>query len=317
MLKVRSTPNLYGVTLMGDYDDLSNLYDSISNYLAFYQDNSVWFPYHEYEYMLSLNYDIRHCYQGDRGYEAVDNCADRFEEWGSPDFGLPTDARKEYRKLYKDFKNGNLYYKVEILYPLILHYIVTFEQILEDDPREEWLETETEFGGKWSEHYSIIDAMRDRAAIAHLVSLFWENLQNLLGREKAAALHRYYGYSECPIPSAIYCDVLMHCQLVNFEEMSKDEKLDYLLASVYEIIGVDDIEEYPDEFEDDGELYREAIKRLNAGGLKRFPIRVEFYDALDKLYDPDKPLYRNGFEQFMNDTYGVDLGPFETGEFKW
>ena len=97
MLKVRSTPNLYGVTLMGDYDDLDKLYDSISNYLAFYQDNSVWFPYPEYEYMLSLNYDIRHCYQGDRGYEAVDNWADRFEAYGSPDYGLPVESRKEYR----------------------------------------------------------------------------------------------------------------------------------------------------------------------------------------------------------------------------
>ena len=110
MLKVRTTPNLYGVTLMGDYDDLDKLYDSINNYLAFYQDNSVWFQYHEYEYMLALNYDIRHCYQGDRGYEAVDNCADRFEDLGSPDFGLPVEIRKEYRKLFKDLKNGNLYY---------------------------------------------------------------------------------------------------------------------------------------------------------------------------------------------------------------
>ena len=189
MLKVRSTPNLYGVTLMGDYDDLDKLYDSISNYLAFYQDNSVWFPYHEYEYMLSLNYDIRHCYQGDRGYEAVDNCADRFEAYGSPDYGLPAESRKEYRKLYKDFKNGNLYYKVEILYPLILHYMITFEQILEDEPTEDWLDTENEIGDKWSERYSMIDAMRDRAAISHLVSLFWENLQDVLMLREYADLN--------------------------------------------------------------------------------------------------------------------------------
>ena len=317
MLKVRSTPNLYGVTLMGDYDDLDKLYDSISNYLAFYQENSVWFPYHEYEYMLALNYDIRHCYQGDRGYEAVDNCADRFEDLGSPDFGLPVEMRKEYRKLFKDFKNGNLYYKVEILYPLILHYMITFEQILEDEPTEDWLDKETEFGGKWSERYSMIDALRDKAAISHLVSLFWENLQELLGREKAAALHRYYVTNECPIPSAIYCDTLVHCQLVNFEKMTRDEKLDYLLAAAYEIMGIDDIEEYPDEHEEDARLYNEAIAQLNAGDANRFPVRQGFYEAMDEAFDPSKPMYRNDFDQFLNDKYGTDPNPFETRNFNW
>ena len=317
MLKVRSTPNLYGVTLMGDYDDLDKLYDSISNYLAFYQDNSVWFPYHEYEYMLSLNYDIRHCYQGDRGYEAVDNCADRFEAYGSPDYGLPAESRKEYRKLYKDFKNGNLYYKVEILYPLILHYMITFEQILEDEPTEDWLDTENEIGDKWSERYSMIDAMRDKAAIGHLVSLLWENLQDVLGREKAAALHRYYITNECPIPSAIYCDALVHCQLVNFEKMTRDEKLDYLLAAAYEIMGIDDIEEYPDEHEEDAALYNEAIAQLNAGDANRFPVRQGFYEAMDEAFDPSKPMYRNDFDQFLNDKYGIDPDPFETGDFNW
>ena len=35
MLKIKTTPNLYGVTLMGDYEDLNELYDSISRYLRF------------------------------------------------------------------------------------------------------------------------------------------------------------------------------------------------------------------------------------------------------------------------------------------
>ena len=34
MLKIKTTPNLYGVTLMGDYEDLDKLYDNISNYLS-------------------------------------------------------------------------------------------------------------------------------------------------------------------------------------------------------------------------------------------------------------------------------------------
>ena len=152
-------------------------------------------------------------------------------------------------------------------------------------PRIGLIDTENEVGDKWSERYSMIDAMRDKAAISHLVSLFWENLQDVLGSEKAAALHRYYITNECPIPSAIYCDALIHCQLVNFEEMTREEKLDFLLAAAYEIMGVEDIEEYPDEHEEDADLYNAATERL--------------------------------FDQFLNDRYGVDPNPFETGDFEW
>ena len=39
MIKIETTPNLYGITLSGDYQDLNELYDSISRYLNFYQEN--------------------------------------------------------------------------------------------------------------------------------------------------------------------------------------------------------------------------------------------------------------------------------------
>ena len=28
-------------------------------------------------------------------------------------------------------------------------------------------------------------------------------------------------------------------------------------------------------------------------------------------------IYRNEFDKFLNDTYGEDPDPFETGEFEW
>ena len=28
-------------------------------------------------------------------------------------------------------------------------------------------------------------------------------------------------------------------------------------------------------------------------------------------------MYRNEFDQFLNDRYGVDPNPFETGDFEW
>jgi hypothetical protein len=99
--------------------------------------------------------------------------------------------------------------------------------------------------------------------------------------------------------------------------MTRDEKLEFLLAAAYEIMGVDDIEEYPDDHEEDARLYNEAIAQLNAGDANRFPVRQEFYEAMDESFDPSKPMYRNDFDQFLNDKYGIDPDPFETGDFNW
>ena len=131
---------MYGVTLMGDYEDLDKLYDSISNYLSFYIDNAEYYPYHEYEYLLSLNYDIRHCYQGDRGYEIIDNNSDSYGSMAGVILEPTEEFREEIKNVRKSQKKGNLYYTVEILYPLIFHYMIAFEEILIDEPMDSWLE---------------------------------------------------------------------------------------------------------------------------------------------------------------------------------
>ena len=319
MLKIKTTPNLYGVTLMGDYEDLDKLYDSLSNYLSFYIDNVEYYPYHEYEYLLALNYDIRHCNQGDRGYETVENMADRFGEWASAskDYGFSEEATKVFKKLYSNHKHGNLYYSVDILYPLIFHYMIAFEEILLDEPADSWLEKETDFGWKWSERYSMIDAKRDRAAIANLVGLFWENVQDLFGREKAKSIYDYFNEVEYTLPSSMYCDALIHCQLINFPDMSDEEKLEFLLASIYEITDVDNLNTYPEDYEPSTSEYKDAVEALNNYDIPRFPVKESFYDALDEVYDPNKPFYREDFDRFLNDTYGEDPDPFETAPLNW
>jgi hypothetical protein len=64
-----------------------------------------------------------------------------------------------------------------------------------------------------------IDAVRDRGYLCHLTGLFWQNLQELLGKEKANVIYDYYMGADFPAPTAMYCDALIHCQLVNFEEV--------------------------------------------------------------------------------------------------
>jgi len=317
MIKIKTTPNLYGVTLMGDYDDLDKLYDSISNYLSFYNDTHEEFPYNEYEYLLSLNYDIRHCYQGDRNFLSVDNSADRLGEWASPEFGLPEELRKKYKDLYEKHKNGNLYYSVEIIYPVIFHYMLSFEEILIEEPTDEWLDTETEFGSIWRERYSLIDAMRDRAALINLVGMLWENVQELFGREIAERTYDYFMESGYTGSASIYCDALIHCELVQFVKMNRQEKLMYLLACLYEQMDVYNLKEYPEEYKESAAEYKAAIDALNGRGEIRFPVRDDFYDNFEEVYDLDRPMRRNRFEEFLNETYGKDPDPFELEQFEW
>lgn len=165
--------------------------------------------------------------------------------------------------------------------------------------------------------WTLKDAKRDRAAIASLVGLFWDNVQELFGREKAKNIYDYFNEVEYTLPSSMYCDALIHCQLVNFPNMSRDEKREYLLGAVYEIIDTDNLNTYPDAYEPSTSEYRAVIKSLTKSSIPRFPVKDEFYKALDKIYDPKKPLYRNDFDRFLNDTYGEDPDPFESGNFEW
>ena len=102
-----------------------------------------------------------------------------------------------------------------------------------------------------------IDAVRDRGYLCHLTGLFWQNLQELLGKEKANVIYDYYMGADFPAPTAMYCDALIHCQLVNFEEVP--ESINH---------------------------YAKAIAALNKEGFIRFPVREDFYTKLDEVYDP-------------------------------
>ena len=81
MLTITTTKHQLGALISGDYNDLNELYDSLSRYLDFYQTNNEEQPYSEYEFLLSLNYDIRHAFQGNREYISVKNNAKAGDEY--------------------------------------------------------------------------------------------------------------------------------------------------------------------------------------------------------------------------------------------
>ena len=212
-----------------------------------------------------------------------------------------------------DFGRGNLYFSVEILYPLIFHYLIAFENILEDEPLKQWFDTESEFGGPWKERYTWVDVMHDRAQMTLLCALFWDNLQDLFGKEKAKDAYDYYQSVEYGMPYELYCNALIHCQCGKFKELSREEKTDFLLASLYEIIGSEDLLEYPDELQKYLEVYKNALEGVGRNGKTIMPLKAEFFDAMARKYDPVKPMYEEDFDRFLTETYG----PTEDDGWDW
>ena len=187
MITVKTTPNRFGISLQGDYQDLNALYDSISRYLDFYMANNEFYPYHEYEYLLSLNYDIYHS------------------------IPISDQGKTDFSNIRRKFKNGNLYFGVDILYPLVFHYLVNMSEITYEDPYTDWFNNLPDH----MEDYNMIHANKDRAMILHFISLLWENVEDLLGSELALEIMEYYESSEeFVLAPSLYTDALVHKSLM-------------------------------------------------------------------------------------------------------
>jgi hypothetical protein len=140
MLIVEMTPNLLGIKIAGDYDDLNELYDAIWALTIadsdFPEDKRLRGTADELAMstrLLSLCYDIRHAYQGDRNVELKDN---GLNEWTAECLGIDTNLK-------------SVVFSVEVLYPeamyeaLILNYLMAkrTNHMLESnavDMRDEW-----------------------------------------------------------------------------------------------------------------------------------------------------------------------------------
>ena len=299
MLQIRTTPHLYGISLLGDYQDLNALYDSISRYLAFYSENTEQWPYFEYEYMLSLNYDIRHAYQGDRGVEFQENNAENSGRMAEVIYHLPGEIAAVNQARRNRGRNGNLYFRVEILYPLVFHYLVTLEAILAD-----YLLPDEDTASGGLQEYTKIQANMDRMQISHFTALLWENLASLFGKEHAEILYRYFAEREySSLPGSIYIDALLHCQLVQFRKMTAEEKKAFLLTSLLEVLDSDMMLDSPEEFQEANALRTQAAERLSPANFCA-PSRDSFYTALEALGNPKQSLYEDDFEEFLAQTYG-------------
>lgn len=99
MIKITNTPNLLGIAIHGDYEDLKALHIAMSDYLDFYFDHMKEpGAYNCYETILGLCYDIRHAYQGDRNIESIENNAENISQLASLIYEVDEAAIMKERK---------------------------------------------------------------------------------------------------------------------------------------------------------------------------------------------------------------------------
>ena len=185
MIKVRNTPQLAGITILGDYEDLDALYDAVSNYSRFFlnhQDND--YAENCLECLLGLCYDLRHAYQGDRGYESVENRADSIGLTAGLLYELPQEYKNNVEATRALYENGNLYFSVEVLYPWALYYMFTLKTITEAHFRNQWFED-------LEVPYDKYAAEKDEALLQYFVQLIWEALRSEIPEDVLSSVYEY------------------------------------------------------------------------------------------------------------------------------
>lgn len=197
MIKIKDTKNMIGITIHGDYEDLQALHGALSDYLRFYFDHQEGREADScYETILGLCYDIRHAYQGDRNIESVENNYENIAQLACCIYQVDESAIKKERRKYK---NGNLYFNVEVLYPWAIYYLFALQAIAEDYYQHAWFQDD-ELG------YTEYQAECDLALIQYFVHLLWTKLREHLPEEVTAILwdhtricnhiEYYYGISD-------------------------------------------------------------------------------------------------------------------------
>lgn len=208
MISIKSTPKLNGITIQGDFDDLNNLYEAISDYTTFYIDgilneieaeyvkehgvaikdmtveqrdtffqlNQSEITYFEElrENILGLCYDIRHAFQGDRGVVLAENGCDLLYE------------------CEEDLPSKNLQFSVEVLYPWAFYYLFALRDMLDNMYKPEWLNGIGEYGVSRNE----LDIQLYRSIIDTFIALMWKNLDELFSKD-FETLYNYFIQKDC------------------------------------------------------------------------------------------------------------------------
>lgn len=322
MISIKTTPKLNGITIQGDYSDLNNLYDALSEYTNFYVDgimheieadyvkkhgiavadmdpnqkdefftlNQDEITYFEElrENVLGLCYDIRHAYQGDRGVCLVENGRNLFSESN------------------EDLPSSNLQFSVEVLYPWAFYYLFCLQDILDNMYKPEWLNSTDEFRSSYTE----LDIQLYRAVLSTFVSLMWKNLQELFGKDfetlytyfinkdGSGLLDRTYLTGICNYLVADNCEGLSKAKYTNF-------KKDILLVLAYDSMDSDIL--FDSDFSKEAYViaskkqYNKALEYINKNATLPYVTNRDFLSEILKLAIANK---EENAEEWITKIFG-------------
>ena len=206
MFSIEKSSNTNGVTLKGDFFDLDRLYFAIMKFTGNHGiDDKCPFDncYLTCENLLSLCYELRHAWQGDRDIEQVYNGVG--EEWFSdnkttavyqPEEEDAYDEDNNYgiitprfsREHFPDVNTQNMYFSVNITFPEIVFYGLILSSLLEK--KDLFFQSikdkveQTEALQELNKEYHYFDAEIDIARLTILNKQIHKALYRFIGEEE-------------------------------------------------------------------------------------------------------------------------------------
>lgn len=196
MLQAKPTEHLMGITIQGDYNDFSELVDSIYSITGLEEDSGDIY-YGVKNRLLGICYDIRHAYQGDRNVVLVDNNMDR-------------EKMKWHEKITSE---QNVYYSVEILFPEAIFVAAAVPNM--------YMFSNKYYGSRAEKNEMNIppvpfsNYMRDKANLDVLCSGIWQALGAVIGEDELEKIiHAYHLARESYMDYATHyidkCNIELH-----------------------------------------------------------------------------------------------------------
>ena len=163
-----------GITIRGDYNDFSELVDSIYRIVGL-DDNPKDMYYGVKNRLLGICYEIRHAYQGDRGITLVEN-------------SMNEDIMKWHKLITA---KTNVYFSVEVLFPEAIFVAASVPQI--------YIFSEQYYGSRAKTNEMEISSvpyaelLKDKANLDVLCAGIWRALGEVVGNEELEKIiHSYH-----------------------------------------------------------------------------------------------------------------------------
>ena len=319
MLRITNTNNLMGIIIHGDYEDLYCLRESLARINDLYYDNlaelyslmksvdeapnKITNLEHEREYFLSLNYDLRHAYMGDRNYELEENHAEMLSDKQSC---FPENSGK-YARLFEMTRHGNLQYSVGILYPLAVYYMYAVRDYLNEIFLGEFPDNITvDFKEQFRHYHEKPHVLyQDIGILMLFYGLMEETLTQAVGIIPSKHLFAYINESAHTNNDTLYPEALSCYYRVMGRNSLKQIKKAMILAMAYELYDCGD-ELGPRSFKKAYQDYHSAVQVINTACDTPFPKYNAFYD---KLYayvsNLSHDFYQEDFDRFLKQEYSI------------